>query len=92
MPVSGYDTIDAGSGTKYLEPNCRSHAGFFQCSFLTGASGTVSVYGRINSNHDYKLLATFTSDDLVEISLVPDIKVTYVTSGGQISVGIWESL
>ena len=92
MPITGVDNIAAGTGSKLLEPNCRSHAGYFQCSFLSGASGTVTVSGRVNGNHDYVVLTTFTADGMVEIALVPDIKVDYVTSGGAITIGIWESL
>lgn len=61
--------------------NTRGMYGACQCSGISTA--TVNIKGRVNSNHTWKTIHQFTSDDAVEIVLFPEMiaSVADYTSG-----------
>lgn len=96
MPTipSGQAAVAAGTGTISISPKCGSHAGYCQVSFAASTTGSVVLKGRVNSDHDYVTLATFTAptDDIVECAILPDMQVAYVTAVSTFSINIWEAI
>lgn len=49
---------------------------------------TVKIYGRFDSNYDWKEIVTITASDAVEIVLFPQMKARYDSGTGQAWVGL----
>lgn len=90
MAVMSYtaNVEDAGVGDSEFLMKCNNHSGLFQVTFASGATGTVKLYGKMNSSHDYWELESMTASGMAEVAILPFMKITWtlVTAGAVMSV------
>lgn len=94
MSIARIDGVSAVTGTssKEVQMARNSHAGLFQVTFGAGASGTVTLYGKLTDAHSYFQLGSYTSSTAVEVAVFPFMKIDYVITGGNIEATIMEAI
>lgn len=83
---------DSGTGSFEFEPKCNNHSGFFQVSFDSGVVGSVSLYGRVSSTHEWYLLSSVTGDSIVEVAILPLMKFDWSVLNGSITASVAEAI
>ena len=75
--LDGAETDGNGTPATMAFVNIRGMYGVCQCSGF--GTATVTVRGRVTSNHAWKTITQFTADDAVEVVLFPEMQA--VVSG-----------
>lgn len=94
MATTRIDGVSAVTGTseKEIQMACNNHAGLCQITFGSGATGTVTVYGKLTSAHDYFSLASYVASGVSEVAVFPFMKITWAVTGGNIEATILEAI
>ena len=85
---------DADSSGVTISPNLNlSKSGLFQATNTLSGTGTATLKGRIDSNHQYHTVKTLTcaganSTDAALVTLFPEMQVTTAETSGSMSITV----
>lgn len=85
-------TNESGTGSRDLQMRMNNHAGYFQSSFAASTTGTVTLYGKVSEAHDWYQLAQATGDTIVEVAILPFMRLEWAVVTSTFSAHVMEAI